>query len=450
MNVNKEDLQNEITSLFKQRMVMLGELAAEVVESVASDANSNSVDATTDPKDVQETAYAEFLKVGVPDQRFEEWKYAAPRLYKSVDSQGSVGKCLELPNAFVLTIEDGEFIADKSSDPNSLPGVSIRLVNDENLQNEPEVVKARMLVTEKANLPFASLHTAIEEYAINITVEADVNVEVPIHIKYITNSLSSLLITTPSIIVQANVGSNVTLIEEHCSNQPGNTIVSGVTNINVEAGSTVNYVKLDYGVGQKSIAFTSADVYKNATFNAFSACLSGGFIRNDLQVRLLEPSADALLYGVSVLDDEDLADNHTVVDHVAPHCTSRELYKGLYAGKSVGVFNGKIYVRPDAQKTLAYQSNHALLLSESAQINTKPQLEILADDVKCSHGATTGQLNEDALFYLQARGIPLREARQLLTNAFISEVVDRFPTDVVKSFVVDRISGALEVQDGLA
>lgn len=438
--MNKQDLQNEIESLFQQRNVLQK-------ESRAAEASPTPIEAS-----ISEIAFATFSKRGIPDQRFEEWKYSAQRLFRenSAIKEGQTASSKSMPalsikGAFVLTIEDGEFVPEMSSDPNVLPGVRIQLVDDENFDSETSIADAMKHVVGDGGLPFATLQTAIEEYSMAIYVDAEI--EVPIHIRYITNSLSSLLISTPTVVIIANPNSKITVVEEHFSHQPGNTIVTSVTRIVAHQGSTVNYVKLDYGVGQKSIAYTSADVFSGANVNAYTACLSGGFVRNDLHVRLLEPSADAHLYGVSVLDGDDLADNHTVVDHVAPHCTSRELYKGLYGGRSVGVFNGKIYVRPDAQKTLAYQSNHSLLLSDSAQINTKPQLEIWADDVKCSHGATTGQLDETAMFYLRSRGIGYNEAKQLLTNAFVGEVVDRFPIPVVREFVQHQINQTLHLQD---
>jgi len=447
--MNKVDLQNEIASLYEQRnMLVRARSEAEAKNSGANGNNANEVrknGVSNSTVSLSERAFAEFSKIGVPDQRFEEWKYAAPKLFKAASAQGALSAELVIKNAMVLTVEDGEFIIEESSNPNMLSGVTVHLISDDNFETDPSVAIAFESILEKKNLPFASLQTAIEEYTIAIHVTGEI--EVPIHIRYITNSLGALLISTPTVLLFAAPNSKVTLVEEHVSHQPGNTIVTSLTSVVAQSGSQVNYIKVDHGTGQKSIAHTTADVFSNATFNAYTACLQGGFVRNDLHVRLLEPSADVHMYGVSVLDAEDLADNHTVVDHVAPHCTSRELYKGLYGGKSVGVFNGKIYVRPDAQKTLAYQANHTLLLSDSAQINTKPQLEIWADDVKCSHGATTGQLDEDALFYLRSRGIGMQAAKQLLTNAFVGEVVDRLPVTEVREFVQQHINNTLHVTE---
>jgi Fe-S cluster assembly protein SufD len=171
--------------------------------------------------------------------------------------------------------------------------------------------------------------------------------------------------------------------------------------------------------------------------------INAGFVRNDAQVRLIGEQSQGFLFGVSVLDGAQYVDNHTVVDHVVPHCHSEELYKGVYNGSSTGVFNGKIFVRPQAQKTTAYQSSHSLLLSGKAQVNAKPQLEIWADDVKCSHGATTGQLNEDAVFYLQARGLERSKAVAMLTNAFAAEVIEKLPHAGLQQHLLLRLADKL-------
>src|SRR5262249_26810065 len=153
--------------------------------------------------------------------------------------------------------------------------------------------------------------------------------------------------------------------------------------------------------------------------------LGGRLVRNDINAVLAGEGCECTLNGLYLGTDQQLIDNHTQIDHAKPHCTSHELYKGILDGKAHGVFNGKIYVHPDAQKTDAKQTNQTLLLSEAATINTKPQLEIYADDVKCTHGATVGQLDAEALFYLRSRGIAKDEARSLLTFAFANDIIDR-------------------------
>jgi Fe-S cluster assembly protein SufD len=145
------------------------------------------------------------------------------------------------------------------------------------------------------------------------------------------------------------------------------------------------------------------------------------------------------LNGAYLLKDLQHLDNHTIVDHIAPHCNSNELYKGILSGKATGVFNGKVFVRPNAQKISAFQSNANVLLSDDASVNSKPELEIYANDVKCSHGSTTGQLDEDAVFYLRARGLSEKSARSLITQAFITEVVDKVEQKEVQDFIKNKL-----------
>ena len=172
-----------------------------------------------------------------------------------------------------------------------------------------------------------------------------------------------------------------------------------------------------------------------SVFTANTVTANGGFVRNNLNIKIDGEYAEANMYGLYIPNGKQHIDNHTVVDHAKPNSNSNELYKGILKGKSTGVFNGKIFVRQDAQKTNAFQSCKNVLLSEDASMNTKPQLEIWADDVKCSHGTTVGQLNDDALFYMQARGISKDSARALLTLAFAQDVIDKFEIVAIKEYL---------------
>jgi Fe-S cluster assembly protein SufD len=169
----------------------------------------------------------------------------------------------------------------------------------------------------------------------------------------------------------------------------------------------------------------------------------GALVRNDVVAVLNGEGIDCTLNGLYLADQQRLVDNHTTIDHARPHCSSRETYKGILADRAHGVFNGKIIVRPDAQKTDAKQTNRALLLSEDAQINTKPQLEIFANDVKCTHGAAVGQLDDEALFYLRSRGLSAPEAQRLLIHAFVADVLSRMPMDNVRKGVEERLDRQL-------
>ena len=178
---------------------------------------------------------------------------------------------------------------------------------------------------------------------------------------------------------------------------------------------------------------------RNSTvlLNTFS--ISGAWVRNNSSFLVEGENCETNLNGAYLLKDLQHLDNHTIVDHIAPHCNSNELYKGILSGKSTGVFNGKVFVRPNAQKISAFQSNANVLLSDDASVNSKPELEIYANDVKCSHGSTTGQLDEDAVFYLRARGLSEKSARSLITQAFIAEVVDKVEQKEVRDFIKNKL-----------
>jgi Fe-S cluster assembly protein SufD len=185
------------------------------------------------------------------------------------------------------------------------------------------------------------------------------------------------------------------------------------------------------------------DIQKDSQFTSTQITLSGDMVRNNMTLNLLGSNSVGNMYGIYLLNGKTHVDNHTNVDHTIPHAESNELYKGILADQSRGVFNGKIFVRQIAQKTNAFQQNNNILLSEDAIINTKPQLEIWADDVKCSHGCTVGQLDEEALFYLQARGIDKITARGLLLYAFAGEVLDKIEVESLQKFIINQIQERL-------
>ena len=187
---------------------------------------------------------------------------------------------------------------------------------------------------------------------------------------------------------------------------------------------------------------------RNSSFSSHSIAFGGALVRNEVVAVLDGEGGDCTLTGLYLADGRRLVDNHTTIDHAQPHCGSHELYKGILSGHAKAVFNGKIIVRPDAQKTDAKQTNKALLLSDDCQINTKPQLEIFANDVKCTHGAAVGQLDDDAIFYLQSRGLALQEARRMLIHAFAGDVLDRVRIAPLKKALEEQFLAELPEGDG--
>jgi Fe-S cluster assembly protein SufD len=215
----------------------------------------------------------------------------------------------------------------------------------------------------------------------------------------------------------------------------------------MEKDSLVDYYKIQNDASHCNLVSTThfRQIGKSV-MNAVTISLDGSLIRNNLNIAMDAEYTEAHLYGLYFLDGKTHVDNHTVVDNMKPHCLSNELYKGIMDGESTAVFNGKIFVQPDAQKINAFQSNKNILLSDTASVNTKPQLEIFADDVKCSHGCTVGQLDEEGLFYLRSRGITEKMAMSMLVHAYIIDILDKIKLEAIRNYIDQLISDRLEFE----
>jgi Fe-S cluster assembly protein SufD len=251
-------------------------------------------------------------------------------------------------------------------------------------------------------------------------------VEPPVHVVFVSGADASKVMVHPRTLIVAGAGSQLRVVETYVGLQRQTYFTNAVSEVFVGENAIVDH----YKVQQESleafhIASLHAHTARNATFASQSFSLGGRLVRNDAMAILDGEGGECTLNGLYLADRERLIDNHTTIDHAKPHCASHEVYKGILGGTARAVFNGKIIVRQDAQKTDAKQTNRALLLTDGATINTKPQLEIFADDVKCTHGAAIGQLDDDAIFYLRSRGFTLAEARDMLIHAFANQVLER-------------------------
>jgi Fe-S cluster assembly protein SufD len=244
----------------------------------------------------------------------------------------------------------------------------------------------------------------------------------------------------PRTLVLVGAGARAQLVESYVTLAPGISYLQNpVTEVVVGAGAWVEHARIQReSEAAYHVAMTHVEQDRDSHYRSFSLAMGGAIARHDLHARLGAPNVESLLYGLYVAHGDQLVDTHTAIFHDHPDCRSWEVYKGLLDDRSRGVFNGKIYVKPEAQKTDAKQTNRALLLSDSASIDTKPQLEIFADDVKCTHGAAVGQIDEQAFFYLQARGIPRAAARRVLTYAFAAEVLLEVASEPVRA-ALDRV-----------
>ena len=274
--------------------------------------------------------------------------------------------------------------------------------------------------------PFSALNTAFLQDGAVIRIDDGVVLKDPVHVVFISTAPGEAVVTHPRVLLLVGDNSQVSVIESYAGLRDAGYFTNAVTQIEAGAGSVVHHCKiLRESLQSYHVAGMQARLARNAVVTSNSITLGGALVRNDIGVVLDGEGAECTLNGLYLAGGKQHIDNHTTIDHASPHCASHELYKGILDGDGRAVFNGKIIVRLDAQKTDAKQSNKALLLSERAQVNTKPQLEIFADDVKCAHGATVGQLDEDALFYLRARGLGREEARRILIQAFATDVLNR-------------------------
>lgn len=368
-----------------------------------------------------------------PTTRQEEWKYTRTARISSeawtIQREHAVAdiNAWRIPDmdARVLVFVNGfysEALSDKA------------LGND--IAVEFELDDATTVVHEDSL--FNVLNAAYATSAIRLRIPAKSTDLRPVHLLHIASGSQALAQTR--VHVHAAKSSACHIAESFVATTEGKTLTNRILNVQVEENAEVHYYKLQLeGDSQFLINEDHIAVDDNARFTIHTLSIDGGWIRNGLNISLDGKNIEANLNGLYLPRRRHFVDNHTKVDHRFPHCNSNELYKGLLFDSSTGVFNGKVYVRPDAQKTNAYQSNANILMSDDAQMNSKPELEIYADDVKCSHGSTSGQMDEQALFYLKSRGLSDTNARKLLSTAFIQAVLDKIELEPIRAYAVSEL-----------
>jgi Fe-S cluster assembly protein SufD len=323
-----------------------------------------------------------------------------------------------------------------------VPGVRIARL-DEILERDPERLEPHLarLAESKAN-GFAALNTALFETGLVVEIEPGARVAEPIAIEIAAPDAATATAAHGRILVLAGRDSEAVVLERYSGS--GAYLQNQVTEVVVESHARLEHVRVQReSPAAYHVATLVAHQADGSHFASHSIALGARIARVDVQVHLGAEGADCHLNGLYLGRDRQLIDHHTGVDHAVPHTKSRELYKGILDGRAHGVFRGRIHVRPHAQKTDAEQTNRNLLLSDDASVNTKPQLEIHADDVKCAHGASIGRLDPNALFYLRSRGIELGRARALLAFAFASEIVGRLPIAALRQELEDVVLGWL-------
>ena len=295
--------------------------------------------------------------------------------------------------------------------------------------------------------PFTALNTAFLGEGGVVQVGAGVDLATPVHLLFVTTAEAGGTVAHPRNLVVVERGARVSVIESYVTLAPGQSYwTNPVTEVSVAAGAWLEHTRIQReSESAYHVGITHVDQQRDSHYRSFTLAMGSALARHNLHVRLNDENIETLMYGLYLTRGDQVVDNHTAIYHDQPNCRSWEVYKGILDGRSRAVFNGKVFVKPEAQKTDAKQTNRNLLLSDGARVDTKPQLEIFADDVKCTHGATVGRLDDVARFYARSRGIPAAAAERLLTYAFAAEVVDEVSLAPVREeldrLVHDRLGG---------
>jgi Fe-S cluster assembly protein SufD len=398
---------------------------------------------------IRRNAFAGFHALGFPTTRDEEWRFTPVSAVAGTPFAEApaveVAKAALAP--FVvhrLHCTQLVFVNGRFSPALSSPGALGRSVLATNLAaalaTDPGLVDpyfTRCAPYDKQ--AFVALNTAFAEDGAFLHVPANAIVPEPIHVIYYTTAASPHL-AHPRTIVVAGDNSQVKVIESYAGHDGERYFTNAVTEIVCGENARVEHCRVQRESHHAChVSSTHVFLERSAVFAQQNVTFGGALVRNDVNAVMGGEGVHCTLDGLYLANGTRLVDNHTAIDHAKPHCESHEVYKGMLDGQARGVFNGKIFVRPHAQKTDAKQTNKVLLLSDDATINTKPQLEIFADDVKCTHGATVGQLDESAMFYLRARGIGYPQAKAMLIHAFASEIIDHVTIEPLR----DALEGAL-------
>jgi Fe-S cluster assembly protein SufD len=307
---------------------------------------------------------------------------------------------------------------------------------------ELEPVLGRL--ADRPERAFAALNLAFLRDGAWVRIAPGVILERPILLLFVSTAPGGPTVSSPRNLIQAGAGSQLAVVESYVGLGREAYFTNAVTEIALEDGAVVDHVKLQEESERAfHVAALAVHQRRASQFYSHSVSLGGALVRNDLDTVFEDEGGECRLDGLYMVGGRQHVDNHTSIDHARPHCTSLELYKGVLDGRARAVFNGKIVVRPDAQKTNARQTNKNLVLSDDTDVNSKPELEIFANDVKCAHGATVGQVDRDALFYLRSRGLSAAAARDLLTYAFASEIVDVLRIPAVRTHVVAQLARRL-------
>ena len=418
------------------------------------------VDVQTELHDVRTSALKNFENKGFPTKKDEAWKYTSlnailkndfsvfPKNETAIEFRDVKKYFLHEIDTYKVVFIDGIFSSNLSSTTHE--GIDVCLMSS--ALNKPKykmVIDTYFNKVASKDESLTSLNTAFANEGAYINIPKSKVADKPIEIMYFSTGSEAALLVQPRNLVIVGENSHVQIIERHQSLNENPVLTNSVTEIFAQKRAIVDYYKIQNDNHEANLidnTFVSQQKESHVSVHTFS--FGGNLTRNNLNFYHFGERLTSTLNGITIIGEKQHVDHYTLVNHATPNCESFQDYKGIFSDRSTGVFNGKVYVEKEAQKTNAFQKSNNILLGDKSTINAKPQLEIFADDVKCSHGCTVGQLDETAMFYMQARGIPKKEAKALLMYAFSNAVIENIKIPELKKRITSIIANKLGVKMG--
>tara|TARA_B100001113_G_scaffold85471_1_gene68100 strand:+ start:531 stop:1847 length:1317 start_codon:yes stop_codon:yes gene_type:complete len=433
------------------------DLKEKLLSSFIAFENQTNIDSYV--HDIRSEAIKQFESIGFPTKKLENWKYTSlknllnndysvlPQLNNVLEFKDIRKYLIDDIDSYKIIFVDGKYCSHLSETTHE--GMDICTLSAALSQSKYELIVENYFNKIAHDDGITSLNTAFSNEGAFIHIPKNKFVEKPVQIIHFSTGNESSLMFQPRNMIIVDENSQVQIIERHQSLSENRVFTNSVTEIYAEKKSIIDYYKIQNDNLQSSlIDNTYVNQERNSAFSMHTFSLGNELIRNNLNISQNDQFIETTIKGVTIIGDQQHVDHNTLINHNKPNCNSHQDYKGIYNNKSTGVFNGRVMVKKEAQKTNAFQSNNNVLLSDKATINAKPQLEIYADDVKCSHGCTVGQLDKNALFYLKSRGIPQKEATALLMYGFANNILESVKIPEIKTRINHLIANKLGVKIG--
>jgi Fe-S cluster assembly protein SufD len=412
---------------------------------------------------LRKNSFDQFERAGFPNIKEEEWKYTnvtpiakanfAPVLVRNgtalAKDDGLASFIYEEARQSRLVFVNGMLRQELSSLAALPDGVVAMDLREALRSSQYEAIVRQHLEHHAEKNGFAALNTALFTSGLFLKIPRGISIDAPIHLLFIGEGLDEIAppAAFPRVLIVAEENSAATIIESYVSPKERSVyLTNAIVDLSLEDGARLHHCKIQReSMGAFHVATTRAELGANSSYHTTTINFGAAISRHDIDVQMDHEGAECAVDGLYMVDGSQHTDTHSVIDHRQPHCTSHQLYKGILDGKSRAVFNGKVFVRHGAQQTDAHQTNKNLLLSTDARVDTKPQLEIFADDVKCTHGAAVGQIDEEERFYLESRGINPTLARNMLTYGFAEEVIEKIGVESIRRELDEAVLNRLQI-----